>query len=73
MSNVPVLIQLLLCSEPFFAVIIVEIHYLRRRNKEEFQLIKNLFNSLFVGENKIFIWDETKELKVFIQFNIFKQ
>jgi hypothetical protein len=47
-SNVPALIQLQLCAEPSSIVIIIEVHHLPEQNKKEFQLIQNLFNSLFV-------------------------
>jgi len=70
-SNVPSLIQLQLCSEPNSIVIIVEVHHLPKQNKKEFQLIKNLFNSLFIKQNTIFIWGEIEELKKFIQFGLF--
>ncbi len=56
--NVPALIQLQLCSEASSIVIIVEVQHLPKQNQKEFQLIKNLFNSLFIKENKIFIWGE---------------
>jgi hypothetical protein len=70
-SNVPALIQLQLCAEPSSIVIIIEVHHLPEQNKKEFQLIQNLFNSLFVEENKILIWGEIKELEQFTQFNLF--
>jgi hypothetical protein len=44
--NVPALIQVQLCSETSSIVIIVEVHHLPKQNQKEFQLIKNLFNSL---------------------------
>jgi len=69
-SNLPALIQLQLCSEPS-SIIIIEVQHLPKQNEKEFQLIKNLFNSLFIKEKKIFIWGEIEELKEFIQFNLF--
>jgi hypothetical protein len=70
-QNVPALIQLQLCSETSSIVIIVEVHHLPKQNQKEFQLIKNLFKSLFIKENKIFIWGEIEELEKFIQFDLF--
>jgi hypothetical protein len=71
-SNVPALIQIQLCKEPSSIVIIVEVHHLPKQNKQEFQLIKNLFDSLFIKQNTIFIWGEIEELEKFIQFDLFK-
>jgi hypothetical protein len=69
--NVPALIQLQLCSGTSSIVIIVELHHLPKQNKKEFQLIKNLFDSLFIKENKIFIWGDIEELRKFTQFDLF--
>jgi hypothetical protein len=70
-SKVPALIQIQLCSETSSIVIIIEVHHLPKQNQKEFQLIQNLFNSLFIKENKIFIWGEIEELKKFTQFDLF--
>jgi len=54
-SNVPALIQLQVCSRTSSIIIIVEVHHLPTQNKEEFKLIKNLFNSLFKKKSNLYM------------------
>ncbi|CAF2829011.1 unnamed protein product [Rotaria sp. Silwood2] len=70
--NKPALIQLqIILSSSFSYVILVEVFHLPRIHQTTFQLIQQLFNTLFNSNKNIYIWGSIDELEKFVKFNLF--
>jgi len=71
--NVPTLIQIQICSSTSSIVMIIECHHLPNKQQQEFQLIKNLFQSLLTNKKQIFSWGSISELDKFLEFDLFTE